>query len=169
MEEIKNINGYFISKEGLIFNGKSGKYLKGYQSREGYVILYINKKGYKLHRLLAIQFIDNPEDKPYINHKNGIKNDNRLDNLEWVTAKENTRHAWDNKLCKPVRYWKGRTGENHNATKAIIQMDLNGNFIAKHIGIRDIATKMNIKYQSIIRCAKGIRPTAYGYKWQYDL
>lgn len=169
MEQIKGIEGYFISKDGSIYNKKYNRYLKNYQSKEGYVIVNIKNKCYKLHRLLAIQFIGNPENKPFINHKNGIKNDNRLDNLEWVTAKENTRHAWDNNLCKAVRYWKGKTGENHNTSKAIIQMDLEGNFIARHIGIRNIAIKMNIKYQSIVRCASGKRPSAYGYKWRYDI
>jgi hypothetical protein len=169
MEQINGIQGYSITKEGLVFNEKTGKYLKGYQSKEGYVICCIGQKSYKLHRLLAIQYIPNPENKPFINHKNGSKNDNRLENLEWVTAKENTRHAWDNNLCTPVRYWKGRTGENHNTSKPIIQMDLDGNFIARHIGIRNIASKMNIKYQSIVRCARGHKPTAYGYKWKYDL
>jgi hypothetical protein len=168
MEEIKGISGYFITTEGKIYNAKTKKFMLGYNIK-GYKRVFIKYKSYLVHRLLAIQFIDNPERKPFINHKNGIKDDNRLENLEWVTAKENTRHAWDNNLCKPVRYWKGKTGENHNTSKAIIQMDMEGNFIAKHIGIRNIATKMNIKYQSIVRCASGKKPSAYGYKWKYDI
>lgn len=52
------------------------------------------------HRLVAQAFIENPQDKPYINHKNGIKDDNNVANLEWVTSKENTKHAFDNDLIK---------------------------------------------------------------------
>jgi hypothetical protein len=168
MENIKNIEGYLISKEGLIYNAKRKRYLFGHLSKEGYVIFYMKGKAYKLHRLLAIQYIDNPENKPYINHINGIKNDNRIENLEWVTPKENVIHAWQNNLCKPVNHWEGKFGENHNTSKFIYQYDLQGNFIAKHKGIRHLAEKMNIKYQSIIRCAKGLRPSAYGYKWSYS-
>ena len=168
MEPIKNLDGYLISKEGQIYSLKTNKVLSGYETKQGYVVYYLNNKVHKLHRLLALQFIENIDNKPFINHINGIKNDNRLENLEWVTAKENTIHAWNNNLCKPVRYWKGKFGANHKSSVAILQYDLQGNFIAKHIGMRDIGIKLNVKYQNISKCVRGINKQAYGYIWKYE-
>lgn len=79
-----------------------GKTLKLTTEKDGYktTTLYINGKGkiHKVHRLVASVFIDNPESKEFVNHKDGNKANNRVDNLEWVTAKENCVHAIENGL-----------------------------------------------------------------------
>lgn len=72
-------------------------FLAGGNSGKGYRILQLYKNGVferiSFHRLVAKSFIPNPENKPQVNHKNGIKHDNRVENLEWCTAKENMQHA----------------------------------------------------------------------------
>lgn len=67
-----------------------------------------DKKLIQVGRLIALTFIPNPNNKPQINHKNGIKTDDRVENIEWCTQSENTQHAYDNGLIKK------RLGENHH-------------------------------------------------------
>ena len=73
---------------------------KGYLNKNGYRSVRTNNKNYRIHRLVAQAFIPNPENKPDINHINGIKHDNRVKNLEWCTQRENVMHALENNLRK---------------------------------------------------------------------
>lgn len=96
--------GYLISNVGVVQSIKQGKikYLSPTYNADGYtgVKLYLDgiKKSISTHRLVAQAFIPNPENKPEVNHKNGVKDFNWVGNLEWVTGKENVRHAFDTKL-----------------------------------------------------------------------
>jgi len=93
---IKDFDGYFISNFGRVKNSK-GKILKYYVQNSGYQVikLHKNKKGHHklIHRLVAETFIDNPNNKPEVNHKDGNKQNNKVENLEWVTPSENRKHA----------------------------------------------------------------------------
>jgi hypothetical protein len=72
-----------------------------------YAEVCLNKNGShrsaKVHILIAKAFLPNPDNKPILNHINGVKSDYQLLNLEWTTYKENTRHAWDTKLCTAIK------------------------------------------------------------------
>lgn len=103
-KKIYEYENYLISDTGVVKNIKFQKehILTIHITGRGYLFINLYKNGKKktglIHRLLANAYIPNPENKPQINHKNGIKKDNRLENLEWVTSSENHIHARKLKL-----------------------------------------------------------------------
>lgn len=98
---------------------KKGKLLKHNITFSKYHVVSLSKYGlsktFKVHRLVALTFIPNLENKPQVNHKDGDKNNNCIENLEWCTSKENMVHAYKNKLCK------GMVGEKHPMCKLKIK------------------------------------------------
>ena len=93
---------YEVSNIGEVRNKTTGKILSQYTDKDGYkhATISVNGKQYHpgVHRFVAQAFIPNPDNKPEVNHKNGVKYINVIDNLEWVTTSENVKHAFDTGL-----------------------------------------------------------------------
>lgn len=99
-----------------------GQLLKPNVLKDGYAQVTLLKpeckpRYFKIHRLVAEAFIPNPDNKPQVNHKNGIRNDNKVTNLEWVTISKNHKHAFRELGKNPTRYWLGRASINRKLTK----------------------------------------------------
>jgi len=124
---VRSLDHYCIGRYG---SGKqTGRILKQSKSKKGYLMVSLSKDKIKFttsaHRLVAIAFIPNLENKPQVNHINGIKGDNRIENLEWCTNSENQIHAIKNKLTNP------NTGEKHHNSKLTNKQVLNARALHK--------------------------------------
>jgi len=175
MEEWKDIIWfnwlYQISNKWRVKSLKfwRNKILKPHHNIKWYMIIWLSKnskkRNYILHRLLLKSFIPNLEYKPQVNHINWIKDDNRLENLEWSTASENLKHSfsilWRNP-CMEWKFWK----DNH-LSKAINQFTLQGNFIKTWNSTMDVERELLINHSNISRCCKWKYKFSWWFIWEY--
>ena len=171
-EIYKSILGtdYFVSNLG---NVKSkNKKLSLFTTPAGYksVGLHINKtkKTFLVHRLVAEAFIPNPNNKPEVNHINGVKDDNNVSNLEWVTAKENTYHKIHKLGINPSQWLdnSNRTGKNHPLSK-LVQQRIGNVLIAEFYGTYEASRQTGVCQTNICSCCLGKTKSAGGYQWNY--
>ena len=163
---------YTIHKNGRVYSEFVGRFLQNRLSNRGYyhVLLTENgiEKNHLIHRLVATAFIPNPDNKPQVNHKDGNKLNNNLDNLEWCTNRENAKHSYENGLTKHENLVKASNISAEILSKPVAQYDLDGNiinifksfadagmFLGKQSGGSNIGKMIGSNFKQV-----------YGYKWR---
>ena len=160
---IDNIStSYFITEDGKCYNSKTGKYLQGQENYKNHYFSYQltmpdgSKKRQYAHRLVALAYLDPPSDKEktQINHKDGNKLNNCIDNLEWVTPKENSEHSIKNEL---------------KAFKHVFCFTKDKILVAEYKSLKEAAAAVKIN-QSLIsqELNKEIKTLTGGFYWSYD-
>ncbi len=158
LKNVKIVEGYpnySIDTKGIVINVNTSNEIKSYLNQGRWMVeLWKDntKKHYHIHRLLAENFIPNPEDKPQVNHIDGNPQNNNLDNLEWVTDRENKLHAY-------------RTGLKVAIGKTVIQSTKSGKLIGEYKSISDASKATGIDRKGIGMNIKGLRNYGGGYIW----
>ena len=162
--------------EGLYRISNTGKVMTLHNNRNRLLTLKINNTGYAwvelskngkrkqflVHRLVAMGFLDNPNNYPVINHKDENRLNNSVDNLEWCTLSYNTKYS--------IKLHPDRLHRNGKLMKIKInQYSLDGEFVRTWDNSRTIFKETGMSDYSISQCCLGIRNKAYGYKWQYAI
>ena len=177
---------YSVTSDGKLYSARSGRFLKPGTDKYGYLYFVISIGGkrftLKAHRLVAEAFIPNPDNKPTVNHINEVKTDNRVENLEWATHREQNAHG--TRIARAIANtdWSARSlkmnyreiarkhdYENMNAEqmKKVVQRDLAGNVIAVFNSIGQAARNVEISPGHIWQCCNGQRKTCKGCVWEY--
>jgi hypothetical protein len=155
---MKNLN--FINKDkyavtlcGKVYSIKSKKFLSAGLSKRGYLTVNLYQDGegktFPVHRLVAMAYLDNPDNLPVVNHKNGDKTDNRVSNLEWCTQKDNILHAVETGLQKPIDYDEMRHLSDDEAHEVCSLLD-------SGFRVKDICSLLGYSQNTVSRIKAGI-------------
>lgn len=175
-----NNKGEVKALEKTIWNGQGCLYFpekirKLNPDKDGYLNITLSNKGkvktFKIHRLVAEAFIPNPNNLPEVNHKDGDKTNNNVDNLEWCTRKENQKHAFRIGLINQNgerNHMYGKLGADNPNSIPIYQLNKNtGDIIREYDSLASAGRDLGVNTGKICLVCQGKRNSAYGYKWKY--
>lgn len=153
--DVKGFDNYIVYSDGTIFSKKRKRFLNGGLDTDGYRQLVLCQDGKratkKFHRLVAEHFLDNPDNLPVVNHKDGCKENNDVSNLEWCTISHNTKEAYRLGFLS-------QSGERNNGCK---YPDLVVNHIVREYAsgstIKELSNTYGIKYTTVYSFVKGLR------------
>ena len=169
---ITNIGRVFsMTRRDKLFREQGGEEVKLHHAGSGYLFVTLYKNGkreqFNIHRLVAKHFVPNPDNKPCVDHINGIKTDNRACNLRWCTHKENSNNPVTREYMKSIVDKTRVVGEKNTFSRKVGQYNEKDELIAAFPSIGEACRSTGISHKSIQRCAAGERKSGGGYIWKY--
>ena len=171
-------NEYQINQFGEIRTLKDSPKLKKYDvlkpqisKRNGYVYQMLYKNGkeklLRVHRLVAMAFLPNPNNLPQVNHKDGNKQNNSVDNLEWCEQSDNMKHAYKNGLQIPSENQRRAIINTNKLKQKKVCQIKDGEVINTFSGISEASRQTKISISCILRCCNLKRKSTNGYEWRF--
>lgn len=196
MEEWRTIEGYprySVSNKGRVRNNLTGHLMKGGLNPDGYHVVHLTyapckSDNVRIHRLVGVAFIPNPDNKPQINHIDGVKTNNTVENLEWVTNLENSLHSWNvlgrtvsKETCARISIAKSKPSDearkNLSAAAKRRNMTYERNPKAKavecvetgkvYLSMREAGESVGTEGNQISNTVNGRQKTCGGYHWRF--
>lgn len=164
---------YKVSNDGSVRNEETGAILKEYISPTGYVRVGLNKDGCNkivmIHRIVAQAFLPNTQNKPCVNHIDGNKSNNSVNNLEWCTHSENELHSYRvlGKKLKPEQHRKMIEGHTEATRRTVVQSNMDGDVIRTFASTNEAHRITGISQGNISECCNKKRKHAGGYIWSF--
>ena len=166
--ELDHLKGFLILPNGDVWSRQNGIILKQGRYSNGYLGLSTSRGGitynFLVHRLVATAFIPNPENKPQINHIDGVRDNNKVENLEWVTVRENHIHKY--RVLKSEHHMTGVLGRRNKKSK-IVYAYKDGAVVDCFFGLSDAARKIGGSCGKISLCCNGHRRSHRGFEWKF--
>lgn len=168
-KQIRGYEGiYDITSDGRIYSHNIKRYMRTYENNKGYELVTLSKEGEKqhflVHRLVAKHFVEGYEEGKEVNHKDGIKTNNKASNLEWVTRRENVQHAikqgkFDIRTAQETARVRNR--------KPVAKLDLEGNTLKIFGSAKEAEEKTGTPRSKISMVCNGHRRTSNGFSWKF--
>lgn len=172
--DVVGFSNYEVSNNGEVRGKRFGIVRKPVDNGCGYYVISLwsgnTQKRKKVHRLVAEAFLERANEMLVVNHKNGNKHDNRVENLEWITQKENLRHAFETGL-KPITEKQREAAKKNmkqnakNFVRRVQSIDANGN-VEEFASVKDAANSVGVTPAAIVKSCKGERKCK-GKEWTY--